>query len=69
MLSRLLGFLALGFLSSFAPVTSQSYNQSLDLLTKLFTGYDKDLRPLLNQSLTLNVNMMMDVRAIESVRK
>lgn len=71
MLFRIVHLCATGILFGLTldPVASQTYNQSKDLLSQLLSGYDKDVRPLHNQSLTLNVGMSMDIRSLESVNE
>ena len=54
-------------LSTAPPVTAQTYNQTADLMRNLFNGYDKNIRPLLNQNDTLNILVDIKLRAVENV--
>ncbi|GFO45057.1 hypothetical protein PoB_007156200 [Plakobranchus ocellatus] len=56
MIGARLTVFAIGLFFIPATVTAQTYNQSAELLTNLFNGYDRDIRPLQNQSGTVNVN-------------
>ncbi|KAK3769679.1 hypothetical protein RRG08_004931 [Elysia crispata] len=56
-------------LSTAPPVTAQTYNQTADLMRNLFNGYDKNIRPLLNQNDTLNILVDIKLRAVENVNE
>ncbi|RUS72926.1 hypothetical protein EGW08_019322 [Elysia chlorotica] len=67
----MLTLIAIGFILLFnnGQVSAQTYNQTTELMRSLFGGYDKNVRPVLNQSDTIDVRMEIGLRAIEHLNE
>ena len=56
------------FMSS-VPVHGQDYSNAFNLRSDVLTGYDKSIRPLLNQIDIVHVNISYDIGGIQEINE